>query len=329
MENQVLILAGLPASGKNLLSMYLRQLPHEQLADMHMMPIVHLDDYVYVQMMRLIDRQRNNVGMQGLFYWNESGTFRNQIDWGTLIHLLMEDYKEIGTDIASDKPFGSGLWLMGRFYKARLKADASSPLAMLNHEHEHDLLESIGEEVNQLRLQRIAQSSKEPDKCTVLVEISRGVGIDCTHFPASPPMGYEYAFSQMLPEVLERAGVLYVHVTPAESKHRNTSRRLNVGHLSGQHSFVPDKVMRECYERDDVRHLVEQSGQRNAIKVACLGKDYVLPMVHFDNHDRDNLTDFLCGPSGDWDPEMIILLNDRIKSAMDKMLRIREEITAR
>lgn len=75
---------------------------------------------------------------------------------------------------------------------------------------------------------------------TLMVEFSRG-----------GENTYEYALNRFLPEILRRAAIMYVQVTPEESRRRNEARyQEKLAHSILAHK-TPDEVMDRFYPYDD------------------------------------------------------------------------------
>eukprot|EP01106_Pelomyxa_sp_JSP_P013440 TRINITY_DN4016_c0_g1_i2.p2 TRINITY_DN4016_c0_g1~~TRINITY_DN4016_c0_g1_i2.p2 ORF type:complete len:158 (+),score=56.11 TRINITY_DN4016_c0_g1_i2:120-593(+) len=129
-------------------------------------------------------------------------------------------------------------------------------------------------------------------------------------FPLPEPHGYQYSYAQLSPVILANAAVLYVAVTPAMSREKNTARgKEGVGtpapSIGAQimHSLnhcVPDHVMWNDYGTDDVAHLVATSDKPSTIKIVTGGKTFYLPIAFLDN--TKDLTTFCRKDVKDWTP---------------------------
>ena len=96
-----LLLLALPASGKSELRRYLAHLDAQVAEeDFHLGSTVQLDDYPYVHMMRRISQELALTGEDPVFFADDGSSFTEPRDWGTLIHLLNEDYGQLGANIA-------------------------------------------------------------------------------------------------------------------------------------------------------------------------------------------------------------------------------------
>ena len=88
-----LLLLALPASGKSEVRRYLGSLSSERAADeFGLGPSVQLDDYPYVHLMRRISEELRHLYEGPVFFASEATPFLEPGDWGTLIHLVNEDY---------------------------------------------------------------------------------------------------------------------------------------------------------------------------------------------------------------------------------------------
>ena len=113
-----LLLLALPASGKSELRRYLAHLePQVAGEDLHLGPTVQLDDYPYVHMMRRIAQELTLIDGDPVFFTDDASSFAEPRDWGTLIQLLNEDYKLLGTRLV--RPESAALWLFERLGRAR------------------------------------------------------------------------------------------------------------------------------------------------------------------------------------------------------------------
>ena len=90
----VLLLA-LPASGKSEVRRYLDLVDSDsRVGDFHLGPTVQLDDFPYVHLMRRCDESLRAIGEPSIFFEADDQPFRDARDWGTLIELVNEDYRE-------------------------------------------------------------------------------------------------------------------------------------------------------------------------------------------------------------------------------------------
>ena len=92
----VILLTALPASGKSEVRSFLANVGKERLQkEFHIGENLQLDDFPYVNFMRLIDTALAENGSERIFYASDEDPFYDSRDWGTLIQLLNEDYHHL------------------------------------------------------------------------------------------------------------------------------------------------------------------------------------------------------------------------------------------
>src|SRR3989339_1335825 len=92
----IVLLLALPASGKSEVRRFLKSMAPEELKkDFHIGENLQLDDFPYVHLMRRADDELLKLGKNRLFFVSGDKPFINPRDWGTLIHLLNEDYYDL------------------------------------------------------------------------------------------------------------------------------------------------------------------------------------------------------------------------------------------
>jgi len=92
----IVLLLALPASGKSEVRRFLANIEPERLKnDFHIGANLQLDDFPYVHMMRRADDELAKLGKGRLFFKAGDRPFQDTKDWGTLIHLLNEDYRDL------------------------------------------------------------------------------------------------------------------------------------------------------------------------------------------------------------------------------------------
>ena len=93
---KTILLLALPASGKSEVRRFLASLsPEECRGDFHVGETLQLDDFPYVHLMRRIDDELVALGQTRVFFHSGDKPFIDTKDWGTLIHLLNEDYDDL------------------------------------------------------------------------------------------------------------------------------------------------------------------------------------------------------------------------------------------
>jgi hypothetical protein len=323
------LLFALPASGKSELRRYLASLSPERCRDeFHMGQTLQLDDYPYVHLMHRIDDELKARGQEYVFYKGPVRPFRDNFEWGTLIHLLNEDYAHLmaGTQHA---PASAGAWMLNRLDEAHAQAGLERELAEVPHRVWVEVAAAIEEEC-QAEVKRLNEvNAQEKEGKTIVIEAARG-GPNGATFPLTPPHGYQYSISQLSDEILDRASVLYIWVTPEESRRKNIERGRPDGQGSILFHCVPMEVMLGEYGLDDMGYLIEQSGKPDTIRIERIGEEtndagerrYVekvwhLPVARFDN--RSDLTTFVREDPSTWDPADVEAIDTELKQAMAKL----------
>ncbi len=311
----VLLLA-LPASGKSEVRRYLAQLqPDESRRDFHMGPTVQLDDFPYVHMMRRIDDELATRDHRRAFFHASDRPFRDGRDWGTLIELINEDHADL---VARRKQsvVSAAQLLFDRIDAASLKVGLPARLASLDAELRSALAGVLDEEARQLLADKEAGYPDTLEGRTLVIEFARG-GPDGAQLPLPSPLGYRYSLAELSPAILERAVILYVWVTPEESRRKNQARTDPNDPGSILHHGVPIEVMLHDYGCDDMGSL-EKDG---AVTVEAHGRTFRLPIGRFDN--RVDKTSFLRAPTAEWKREEVDAVHNGLKSALDLAFRSR------
>lgn len=309
-----LLLLALPASGKSEIRRYLDSLPPTRLAsELHLGPTIQLDDYPYVHLMRRISQELRAREAPPLFFVSDDLPMDEPLDWGVLQILLNEDYATIGVGLRT-KPTSPAGWLFDRIDAARVTVGAPAALATLAPEVRAEVAAALDDEVGALWDHLAALEAADPVGATVVIEFARG-GPEGTEPPITPPFGYEYALGLLSPEILRRAAILYVQVTPEESRRRNDDRgRPGLeGDASILHHGVPEAVMRGDYGIDDLRWLLARGGGIR-ITVERDGLTFEVPTAVFDN--RVDHTSFLRDEPALWPPEAVARLHDELAIAL-------------
>jgi hypothetical protein len=138
--------------------------------------------------------------------------------------------------------------------------------------------------------------------------------------PLESPHGYTYSLGQLSREILDRASILHVCVTPEESRRRNEERARpgREGDASILHHGVPEAVMLGDYGTDDLPWLIEQAGGR-AVRIGDGDDAIVIPATAFDN--RADHTTFLRADPESWPPEQVEALHADLETAFDQLAR--------
>jgi hypothetical protein len=285
MALDVLLLLALPAAGKSEIRTYLGSLDEPALADLGFGPQVHLDDYPYVHLMRRLSAGLRDAGRPAGFFADDATPMLEPRDWGTLIHLVNEDFGALhGEPVLTS--------ILDRFDQARIAVGAEPVFDRLPDGLRSDLEELVAEDVP-------PAPEPAPAGATIVIEFARG-GPEGAEPPLPDPLGYQYSLRHLAPDLLRRASVLYVWVTPEESRRRNRERAEPgpEGDASILHHGVPEVVMRQDYGMDDLGWMLETSGTPGHIAIEARGERLVMPTARFDN--RDDRTSFLRDDPAGW-----------------------------
>lgn len=152
----------------------------------------------------------------------------------------------------------------------------------------------------------LAKNPRLFDTHTLLVEFARGDKRE-QEFPL--PFGYARCYAALDNDILRRAAVLYIQVSPAESRRRNIRRADPKDPGSLLKHGVPETQMERWYAKDDVAWLVEK-GPSGCVRV----KDFTLPIGVFDNEEEK--TAFIHDPKP-WKPSDCERLGNALKATLD------------
>jgi hypothetical protein len=312
----IVLLMALPASGKSEVRRFLANVEPERLQkDFHIGPNLQLDDFPYVHMMRRADDQLAKLGKNRVFFKSGDKPFINPKDWGTLIHLLNEDYRDLmGKNVV--KADSAADLLMKRIDKAGERAKIAPRLAGLDRDTWTAVANELEKEARAMLDEKHAAYPASFEGKTIVVEAARG-GPDGSSMPLPAPFGYQYSLGEFDPEILKRAVLLYVWVTPEESRRKNTARTDPNDPGSILHHGVPMDVMLGDYGCDDMDHLEKISEVPGTITITSQGQKFHIPVGRFDN--RVDKTSFLRVDKKDWDPKMVADVTNAIKAATDKL----------
>ncbi len=310
----VLLLTALPASGKSEVRRYLASLTPEQCEEQFGIGhTVQLDDYPYVHMMRRVSQELRAQGADPVFFDSDNLPMKNPLDWGTLIELLNEDYEDLvnrnrpAPDCAVD-------WLMKRYDANREKVGAPAFWKTLPDEVKAAVTEPLRPESEKLLADKVAEVPETLEGKTVVVEFARGGGEKMT-MPLQDPWGYQYSFRMLSKAMLEKSCILYIWVTPEESRRKNDARTDPNDPGSILHHGVPIEVMLGDYGCDDMAHLLDTSEKPNTVTVKAHGETFHLPLGRFDN--RVDRTTFIREDVEKWSDEDRTKLQEGMREAFD------------
>lgn len=307
-----LLLLALPASGKSEVRTYLASLTPEQCRDdLGIGPTVQLDDYPYVHLMRRIDEELQAIGEVGIFFAAQDKPFLDPTNWGTLIALINEDYDDLHSRQIAE-PSSAGDYLLGRLAAAQAAVSAKPVVADLSASTRAALVEGIEVECAAQLAEKHANYPDSLEGKTIVIEFARG-GADGATMPLEPPRGYAYSLMQLSDAILARSVVLYIWVTPEESRRKNDARARPDAQGSILHHGVPIDVMLGDYGCDDMAYLLETSGEANVLRVDRGQKTFTLKVGRFDN--RVDATSFIREEPSAWQRSDVERLHDGLSRA--------------
>ncbi len=300
-----LLLLALPASGKSEVRRFMR---HGSEADCiekyHLGQTIQLDDFPYVHFLRVCDDGLESMGLDRLFYPNTEEGFYDGRDWGTLLKLVNQDYDLI-TNTNAPAPSSDPQILFDRIDKARSEVGAEAVFGRLSAETRAILADKVAHEALRLTDELFGRRPDTLEGHTVVIEFARG-GPDGASCPLPAPHGYQYSLAQLSPAILEKAAVLYIWVTPEESRRKNIARADPDDPGSILHHSCPESVMLADYGTCDMGYLVENSDVPGTIRIESDGQTFHLPVVRFDN--RVDRTTFVRDEPATWNPRDVAAL---------------------
>jgi len=312
----VLLLLALPASGKSEVRRYLASLTPEQCrGDFHMGPTVQLDDYPYVHMMRRVSQELRKAGADGVFFESDEQPMKEPLDWGTLVELLNEDFEDLQRRYRP-APDSAAEWLLDRFDLARQKAGARPVFGALPAARREGLIAALEREAGELLRDKNAGIPDRLEGRTVVIEAARG-GRDGATLPLPAPFGYAYTLRKFSDAILSRASILYVWVTPEESRRKNHERTDPNDPGSILHHGVPIAVMLGDYGLDDMEWLIQHSDRPDTVRIETHGRTYHLPVARFDN--RVDKTTFVRAEPSAWKKADVAALHQGLADAFRRL----------
>jgi hypothetical protein len=313
---ETVLLFALPASGKSEVRKYLELLdPTVAASEFHLGSTVQLDDFPYVHLMRRVAETLGELGEDRIFFPSMERPFTDPRDWGTLIELLNEDHADLLAKRVHE-PESAGAWLLDRLDAARDKVGAPAQLGALDAGVRAKVVTAIEDEARQLARDLAAQHPETLDGKTIVLEAARG-GAEGSSLPLEPPFGYRYSLGRLSPELLEHATILYIWVTPEESRRKNDARADPNDPGSILHHGVPLEVMLGDYGCDDMGWLIEQSEKPGCIQIEAHGRTYDIPVARFDN--RVDKTSFVREDPADWNPADVTALHEGLRKALGEL----------
>jgi hypothetical protein len=312
----VLLLLALPASGKSEVRRYLAYLSPEECRDgLHLGPTVQLDDYPYVHLMRRVSQELRSRGADGVFFDSDDLPMKQPLDWGMLVELLNEDFEDL-TRRRRLAPASAAAWLLDRFDRARQKAGAPAAFGTLPAALREPLIAALEADARVLLHDKNAGVPETLEGRTVVIEAARG-GPDGAPMPLPSPLGYRYSLGVFSDEILSRASILYVWVTPEESRRKNRERTDPNDPGSILHHGVPHAVMMGDYGCDDMDWLIQHSEHPDTVRIETRGKRFDLPVARFDN--RVDHTTFVRAEPAAWKSADVAALHAGLKGAFERL----------
>ena len=310
---ETLLLLALPASGKSEARKFMGSLdPAQSRDELQMGATVQLDDFPYVHMMHRIDDELKQAGGENVFYKGPDRPAQDPIFWGILIELLNEDYDDLLHRRHIEAHSAAG-WLFERIDAARIRARGDSALDKVPEDVRTKAAEALEAECRALLDEKLANYPDSLAGKTVVIEFARG-GPDSAEMPLTGYLGYQYALPQLSEAILKNAAILYIWVSPEESRRKNSDRADPDDPGSILHHGVPMEVMLGDYGCDDIDHLMSISDRPGTIRVEAHGKVFHLPIGRFDN--RVDKTSFLRGDSSEWAEADVKAIRQGIGEAM-------------
>ncbi len=307
----IILLTALPASGKSEVRRFLKHLAADELLkEFYIGKNIQIDDFPYVHMMRRIDEELNKNGKERIFFQSPEKPFKNPYDWGTLIELINMDYK----DLISQKRYNehAGLWLINRIDEAGIKAGIKPRMVSIENGILKKIADAIEKEAKDILEEKYSYYTDNFSDKTIIIEFARG-GAEGASMPLKEPFGYAYSLKMLDEDILSKAVILYIWVTPEESRRKNYERANPNDPGSILHHGVPIEVMLNDYGCDDMFYLAENSEIKNTITVVKDSKKFYLPFAYFDN--RIDKTSFLREDPSKWDPKKVDEIRKMIKDA--------------
>lgn len=329
-NHDILLLFCPPGSGKSEVRARMALMTLEECQKRYHMglPVVQLDDYVYVRVMLRIDELAVNVlGMEPVFFSALGRPFRDAREWLTLVELLNEDYR----DMLERKELSvAGLNLFRRIDAAARRAGAKVKLGKLPEDVQEVLLhhvyadkpqdKSIGTLAREIQNHKNMIAGEDLTGKTVVMECARG-GPHGACLPFDPPQGFEYSLKQLDPTILRRARILYIDIYAMQSRQSNMRRMAPPGREGDTTIFhtVPMAVMLNDYGTFDMLHLRDESDQPDTVRLEAHGEVFYVPIAVFNNHDWDRIT-FIRAckdqPISKWNRDALNALDEELERAM-------------
>ncbi len=311
-----LLLLALPASGKSEVRNFLTNKDPELF---HMGETIQIDDYPYVHIQLVIDEALKEMGEPRIYHSEDdaggrNGPFLDSYDWPALIELLNEDYHEILMGKA-ENPKYAAIRLFERLDAAAVRVGGVAKIAQLSPAVRAKLEEKLEDEARELFDDKIKNVLKSREGKTIVIEFSRGGPAGVRPLPEH--YGYVASLPALSDELLKRAAILYIWVTPEESRRKNRDRARPGEDKSILFHGTPESVMLQDYGSDDMVELMEASDKEGCLHIEKNGRVYYVPVACFDN--RKDLTTFARKDPSEWKKEEIDALDNGIRDVALKL----------
>jgi hypothetical protein len=291
-----LILIALPASGKSEVRRYMFEQPRDaRLRDFHIDENAQLDDFPYVHFMGRVDDELEARGHKRAFYRAKNDRFVFLGTWGVLLRLVNDDYAVLKGGLPT--PEADVEVIFARIDAARAAVDGPPVFAGMDAALKAELVTALKPDAEFMMNELWEHRPESMEGRTTIIEFARG-GPDGAEMPLSKPHGYAWNLSNLAPEILEKAAVIYIWVDPAESRRKNRARYVPGEEGSSLHHMAPEVVMLGDYGTCDIAYLMENAEKPSTIKIEAHGKTYHLPVARFDN--RNDKTSFLHRDPSSW-----------------------------
>jgi len=176
--------------------------------------------------------------------------------------------------------------------------------------------EAVADEAKAQLADKLAGYPDTLEGKTLVVEFARG-GPDGSSMPLPAPHGYQYSLGLLSDALLERAKILYIWVTPEESRRKNDARTNPDDPGSILHHGVPLSVMLGEYGCDDMTWLEEHAEQPGCVTVRRGARAFNIPVARFDN--RQDRTTFVREEPSAWNEADVAALHGGLKAALDHL----------
>lgn len=312
----VVLLNALPASGKSELRKFMNENdPQQMVRDFHIGENLQLDDFPYVWLMRQVDVELEKLGLPTLYYPSDfEPTYDGRV-WGVLSILLSEDYHDL-INRNYVNPASASEYLFERFDRACLGAGMKPMISQLDEEVRNTIAKNLENQARDLLNEKQSQYCEDLSDKTIIIEFSRG-GNDGASMPLTSTFGYQYTYSMLSPDLLRNAAVLYIWVTPEESRRKNDARYDPNNPGSSINHKTPDKVMMYDYGCDDILYMKEVSDREDTLCVDAWGEKFYLPVGVFDN--REDKTTQFRGDKSTWDEKAVKETVEAVSNATARM----------